>query len=218
MGARNPPAQPTPPRRRLTSKQKSLISEINELSSLLSLNPVELIEEAETGHELTARLALAKDHIVRSGILMEYTLIDEFLNMALTHSLYPGSEDGSYPRLWRRKSFQNFNYYVLERLSLLAKLDFVAATWKVPKPVVSYIQTVNSIRNGLAHSFFPENLRGKRTSYKGKSIYTLDGFKALREDSAQVHEFFFAKILKLDWGKLSEVDSPPKDLRPGTDP
>jgi hypothetical protein len=47
----------------------------------------------------------------------------------------------------------------LEGLSRLKKLAFVKSISKVPKSVARDIQEINALRNGLAHAFFPENLR-----------------------------------------------------------
>jgi hypothetical protein len=98
-------------------------------------------------------------------------------------------------KLWKTKRFQNFNYYVLENLYVLKKLDLVrAVVKKFPKDVSEAIHRINDLRNALAHSFFPENLRRSRTDYRGKDIYSLEGFKVFLEDRDKIDAYFMKKV------------------------
>jgi hypothetical protein len=65
----------------------------------------------------------------------------------------------SFLKLWKTKRFKVFNYHVLETLTLNEKLAFFGAIWPVPKAIAHDIRELNALRNGLAHSFFPENRR-----------------------------------------------------------
>jgi hypothetical protein len=56
---------------------------------------------------------------------------------------------------------------------------------------VTYIDKVNDLRNAVAHAFLPENLRGKRTTYKNLDVFTIAGFRALRTDREPVLEILF---------------------------
>jgi hypothetical protein len=91
-------------------------------------------------------------------------------------------------KAWRTKKFQRFNYFVLERLYLQQKLALVKDLRPLPKYAVTYIDKLNDMRNAVAHAFFPENLRGDRTLYKGKDIFTIEGFRGFREDRGPVVE------------------------------
>ena len=92
--------------------------------------------------------------------------------------------------LWRTKHFQLFNHHVLEELSLMQKLRHVKAIKKFPRNVSATIERLNSLRNGLAHAFFPENLRKSSPKWKGKNIFSLDGVQALQSDIDMVMNFF----------------------------
>jgi hypothetical protein len=72
----------------------------------------------------------------------------------------------------------------------MAKLRFIRGISKVPKPVVADIERLNALRNGLAHSFFPENLRKSRPEWKGRKIFTLEGLQVFLDDMAKIDEFF----------------------------
>jgi hypothetical protein len=50
----------------------------------------------------------------------------------------------------------------------MAKLRFVKSLSKVPKAVASDIERLNALRNGLAHAFFPENLKKSKPEWNGK--------------------------------------------------
>ncbi len=94
--------------------------------------------------------------------------------------------------MWKTQKFRTFNYHVLEELSLLKKLTFVKSILKTPKSVVNNIQRINALRNGLAHAFFPENLKALKPVYKGKSIFTLEGIKLFKDDMSEINDFFVA--------------------------
>jgi len=96
--------------------------------------------------------------------------------------------------LWKTKRFKVFNYHVLEMLTLHKKLSFFGAIWPVPKSVARDVRELNALRNGLAHSFFPENRRTAKPIYKGTDIFTLNGLKRFREEMRQVNDWFTTKV------------------------
>jgi len=93
-------------------------------------------------------------------------------------------------KLWKTQKFKNFNYYVVESLSLMEKLRFVKSTIKVPKGLAADIDRLNTLRNGIAHAFYPENLRSAKPTWKGKDIFSLAGIEAFVADMAQLTAFF----------------------------
>ena len=175
-----------PQKETLTKKQKTLIKEIEEINSLLSLDYQNILEYDKDGR--TTYLEVAKQKIIRGQIITWYTLVDEFLNMELCHYFFGKKRNFIY--LWRTKKFQNFNYYVLEELYLLQKLRFVKTIKKIPKGISSDIEKLNFLRNGLAHSFFPDNLKKAKPIYKGKHVFTLEGLKLLKQDFDEIFNYF----------------------------
>jgi len=173
-------------KRTLTKKQKILIKEIEEINSLLSLDYQNILEYDKSSR--TTYLEVAKQKIIRGQIITWYTLVDEFLNMELCHYFFGKKKNFIY--LWRTKKFQNFNYYVLEELYLLQKLRFVKTIKKIPKSIFGDIEKLNFLRNGLAHSFFPDNLKKSKPIYKGKHVFTLEGLKLLQQDFDDIFDFF----------------------------
>ncbi len=170
----------------LTRLQRSLLVELAEIAELARLDYANILDY--DSEERTPRLRLMKNQIVRSQIIADYTFVDEMLGSAICHYFF-GKKMG-FIKLWRTKKFRTFNYYVLEVLSLTEKLRFVKAITKVPKPVAADIEALNALRNGLAHAFFPENLRSAKPIYKGKDIFSRDGLKRFIEDMSRVSNFF----------------------------
>jgi hypothetical protein len=166
------------------------LEELRELASLVALNYSD-IGDYDPKVRTTA-LQVMKRQMVISEVIVRYTLVDEFLSTALCHYFFGKKRS---QRLWKTKKFRNFNYYVVEILSLNEKFRFFKEVAKVPKGVAENVERLVALRNGLAHAYFPENLRtAKRLSpmrsgvwsYKGKDIFTLDGMKAFVEDAASV--------------------------------
>jgi len=170
----------------LTKKQKALLAEVESVSDLLGLDwrKVKDVErEARTTH-----LERIKRHLIIGEVVMQYTLIDEYLNEQLCHYIFGRKK--SFPKLWKRKKFQNFNYHVLEGLFLLEKLRYVKSFRKIPKTIAKDIDQINVLRNGLAHAFFPENLKRSKPIYKGKSIFSVEGIEQFVKDMSEISDFF----------------------------
>ena len=136
-------------------------------------------------------LEVMKNKFVRGQIIIWYTLIDEFLNAEICH--YYFGKKRSFPQLWRLKRFQLFNHFILEELYPLQKLRLVKAFRSVPKSISQIIEGLNALRNGLAHAFFPENLRKVKPTWKGKNIFSLQGAELFMADMEKVTDFFHSQ-------------------------
>jgi hypothetical protein len=185
---------------KLTQKQKKLIKELDLISTLLGLNykDIQKLEDVDTR---TPYLESVENQIIRSEVIMDYTFLDECMSQIICDYFF-GSKKGNI-RLWKTKKFQRFNYYVIEKLYLLNKLDIVKELIKLPSDIIEFIYKINDLRNGLAHSFFPENLRRNKPIYKGKSIFSFQGFEIFVQDYEKVNDFFFQKAFKVNLSKYS---------------
>jgi hypothetical protein len=170
----------------LTTHQGRLVRELRELYDLLSLDfyDIKLYRKGQR----TTRLELMKRAIVRAEVVTAYTLVDEYLASELSVHFF-GTEKG-FPALWKTKRFRLFNYHFLEELSLLPKLRYVKALRKIPRGIAADIEKLNALRNGIAHAFFPENLKRSRPVWDGKSVFSLEGLKAFVADMGTVKAFF----------------------------
>lgn len=159
----------------------------------------------------TPRLELAKDQIIRSAVILKYVLMDEYLSAVICWHYF--GKKRSFPRLWRTKRFKSFNYFILERLYLLQKLDLVKSIHTIPKYVSADLAALNDLRNGIAHSFFPQN-RKRKPEWKAKSIFTDGGFERFLEDMQELSDFFVYRF----WvGSPEDISARPKVSTQGTE-
>src|SRR5438105_7897954 len=155
---------------RVTAKQRQLIRDIRAVQRMFMLEPDGILTDHER-ESWTPRLELALRQLVGSQIVADYTLIDEYLNNIIA-KLFFGPER-SFVALWRTKRFRLFHHYVLDELSLVKKLSFARAIAPMPATVRRNIERLNALRNAIAHSFFPENLRHGGPFWKGQNIFSL---------------------------------------------
>jgi hypothetical protein len=170
----------------LTKKQKSLVRELDEVFHLVMLDYWNISRFRKRLR--TDVLEVAKRFVVRGEVVSQYTLIDEHLSNVLCNHYFGWGR--SHIKLWKGKKFRNFNQFVLQEMPLRKKLEFVRAVSNIPNQIANQIERVNNLRNGMAHAFFPENLRKRRDTYKGVSIFTANGLKMFLDDTAQVHKYF----------------------------
>ena len=170
----------------LTKKQKRLVTELQQLYDLLALDFYDIKTYPEK--QRTVRLELMKRAAVRQEIITAYTLIDEYLASELCVHFFGTKEP--FPRLWKTKRFQLFNAHFLEEMSLMPKFRYVKALKKIPKVIAADIDRLNALRNAVAHSFFPENVKKSRAEWKGKSIFASEGIERFSQDMIVVTGFF----------------------------
>jgi hypothetical protein len=171
---------------RPTRKQQDLVAQIRGLVTLFGLDVQDLTQADPKWR--TTFLEIARDKLIRGQVVVWYTWVDECLNVELCHYFFGRRRD--FIQLWKTRRFQNFNYLILEALSLLEKLAFVRAIRKIPKRIVGDIERLNAVRNGLAHALFPQNLRRNRPVYKGKDVFSLEGALQLHADVDAIRSFF----------------------------
>jgi hypothetical protein len=175
---------------KLMTTQRNLIKELDEIVELFGLN-YRKISEIEKEARIPY-IRLAKDQYIRSQVVMTYVVIDEFLGCAICNYFF-GKKKG-FMKLWRTKKFRNFNFYILEKLSLLNKLELAKIILMMPREIENAVRRVNDLRNGLAHSFFPENLRRNKPVYRNESIYSIKGLRLFEEDREKINSFFAKKL------------------------
>ncbi|MGA9451343.1 MAG: hypothetical protein WBW41_08370 [Verrucomicrobiia bacterium] len=170
----------------LTKEQRALVRELEDICAEFNFDYHNI--SAYDPEARTVYLEAARDKIVRGQVIIWYTLVDEFLSCEMCR--YYFGHKRSFPQLWRTKQFRVFNYHVIEELHLMQKLRHVRAFHPVPRDIVADIERLNALRNGLAHAFFPENLRKTQPKWKGQNIFSLAGLKALQADFEKMAEFF----------------------------
>lgn len=194
---------------RLTRNQQKLVRDLERVLELLRLDYRNILDydyDSRTPH-----IQRMRDHVVRGEVVTQYTLMDEYLNGALCDYFFGRKRNAM--QLWRTKKFRNFNYYVLEKLSLMEKFQLLRAVRRVPKFVVADIERLNNLRNGIAHAFFPENLRSAKPLWKGKSIHAVDGLEGFIHDMANLSEWFVVEVLCLRRSRRQPSTADPNSRR-----
>src|SRR5262245_33859741 len=132
----------------LTRAQKQKIEEIKTIAELTGVDFWNI--DRETDSEVrNILLDLYRDRFVRAGIVSNYVLIDELLTDIMCQHFFDPRRSSI--ELWRTVRFRNFNYYIVEELSLLRKLALVKAIRRIPRPVEETIRFLNLLRNAIAH-------------------------------------------------------------------
>jgi len=171
----------------LTRTEKNLRSEVEEIAATINMD-VWNIQDYEPSERLIY-LRLMKDKLIRSEVINKYTLIDEHLSSIICNFYFRRKVADNvvhYQRLWHTKRFRVFVHHMMDEIYLLKKMEIVHALKPLPKGVRSAIHRINEVRNALAHSFFPENLRrymqDKKVTYSGVHLFSVDGLSTFLAD------------------------------------
>lgn len=186
--------------KRLTKKQKALLKDLREIAQIIGQDYYNILSYETDAR--TATLELMRDQMIRGEIIMSYTVIDEFLNFAIRTYFF--GRKRSFKTLEKNKRFQIFNQYIIEELYLLPKLRLVKTIRKMPKSIIRNIEALNTLRNSVAHSFFPEDLRKAKPLWKGKNIFSLEGIKVFRDDMDTLSSYFLGDLRQNSQPKPSD--------------
>ena len=149
--------------RRLTHTQKLLINELDQIMFEAGIDYWNILDhDPQYDAVRTIVLQAIRRDIVRGIVISQYTLLDEQLGSKVSRYMF---DNEKFMKLWRTKKFERFNYFILEKMTLMEKLAFAKEVYAIPKGVAADIESINAIRNALAHAFFPENLRAYRTKH-----------------------------------------------------
>jgi hypothetical protein len=163
----------------LTKYQRQLVTELQQIYELFSLDFYDIGSYGKGVR--TVHLELMRRAVARVAVVTAYTKVDEFLGCELAVHFFGKERD--FPSLWKTKKFKLFNYHLLEEFSLMPKLRYVKALRQIPRGISADIERLNALRNGMAHAFFPENLKRSRPEWKGASIFSLAGLVSFKQDS-----------------------------------
>jgi hypothetical protein len=172
---------------RPTKKQQCLLDEVKDLAKLCVLDYENILDYPP--EDRTTQLELMVRRLVVGKVVWEYTYVDELLGSVICQFFFGTKKN--FPALWKTEKFRTFNHYILEILSLTEKLRLVKNIQQIPKPIAANIETLNALRNGLAHAYFPENLRSYKPIYKGLNIYSREGLERFIDDMRKTTRYFW---------------------------
>jgi|ERR1700730_6689211 hypothetical protein len=115
----------------LTKQQQCLRAEIEEIASAIGMDHWNI-----ESYDLEARtpiLEKMKNQLVRSEVVIKYTLIDEFLTDIICNFYFrKPARKKTYRDLWKTKRFSIFVQYLMDETYLAKKLAIVHAIKGVP--------------------------------------------------------------------------------------
>ena len=185
----------------LTRKQRRLRSEIEEIASAVDMDHWNI--EQYDPEQRDVFLELMKDKLVRSEVILKYTLLDEFLaDITCNYYFHRPKKNETYRTLWKTKRFKIFVHYLMDETYLMKKLAIVHAIGAVPRDVSSAIARINDVRNALAHSLFPQNRRRymahKKVMYNGVHLFTPEGVEKFGEDFDLAHKYLMKRAFGVE--------------------
>ena len=100
-----------------------------------------------------------------------------------------------FPRRWKNKKMLTFMHFVMEELFILRKLALVKEIRPFDNKMAQSIQSLNALRNSMAHSFVPEMKRDyrktRKVTWKGQDIYTTQGIQQFDTDMRNLLDYLF---------------------------
>jgi hypothetical protein len=171
----------------LTRKQRQLRKEIEKIASVISMDHWNIEGYEGPSEYRTEVLKGMKDQLIRSEVVMRYTLLDEFLTDIICDYYFRRKKGQvSYRTLWKTKPLKIFVHHLMDETYLLKKMAIVHAIKAIPSDVSSAIARINDVRNALTHSFFPEHRRrymaDQKVMYKGVHLFSVEGVERFGED------------------------------------
>jgi hypothetical protein len=176
----------------LTRSQKRKLAELKEFESLCRLDFRNIAEYGPGAR--TPILDNMRKQFVTSQIVFWYTYADELLNWLLRDHFLGR---GKYRRRLRRRKLNRTFDLTLEELYLMQKLRLARQIWpRMPKRVRKTVENLNSIRNAVAHTFFPESSSKSKPIFHGKSVFTLEGINELQQDVQSMQDALIRHLVR----------------------
>jgi hypothetical protein len=178
----------------MTTRREQLIDELNRFRDVGFPIPAE-------GHPYEFDLLdEAKDAVVRGRVPLDCSLIEEMSGIVLMH--YWLATDRAF---MRRRFFGRIKKYrslfdALGRLPARQKVTIVRGEIRVPKSVASNVDRIFALRDLLAHVRTVDE-KNPGYTYKGRNIFSLEGFELYRRDSSATVDWFVRRaLLMIDAG------------------
>jgi hypothetical protein len=175
----------------LTRAQRRIVGEIEELLRLGSYD-WRVVEELYEPDARLGQLKRIKLDFIRMKVIGDYVFADELLSVIIVAYFFPLKD---FPMRWKNKKMLTFMHFIMEELFMLRKLALVREIRRFDKRMVEMLQSLNALRNAMAHSFFPEMKRDyrktRKVTWKGQSIYTTQGMQQFDTDMRNLLDYLF---------------------------
>jgi hypothetical protein len=175
----------------LTKAQRRVVGEIE---SVLRTGGYDwrTVEDTYEPDARLPQLERIKLDFIRMKVIGDYVFADELLTVIIVAYFFPVRD---FPKRWKNRKMVTFMHFVMEELFLLRKLALVKEIRAFDSGVAQSLHSLNALRNAMSHSFLPERKRDYRktgkVTWKGKDIYTIDGFAVFDRDMYELHDYLF---------------------------
>jgi hypothetical protein len=174
--------------RNLSRQEKKILNEIEQIKNIMYGYDRELNSNDREWRDIRpVRLQIERDNLIRAHVIHQHLWIDEFLNSMISDYFLRLKSRR------RSKRYRIFDNFVRDRLDFSEKVNLVKQIEKIPKGILGRIWEVDTLRNGIAHYYFPE-IRPKKVGYKGKNIFDVNVFKQFVEDMREVSKFIIDEL------------------------
>ena len=185
----------------LTRAQRRRQIEVDQIAMAIGVDHWN-IEDLEDEARIPV-LEVMKNQLIRGEIVMQYTLIDEHLTIAICDYFFRRrNPKRTYRQLWRTKRFRIFNHHIMDETNLLPKMRIVHEIAPIPGHITERIRRIDVLRNEVAHSFFPENRKAhmpkKARLYRGSDIFTKEGVDKFIEDCSAVSGYLIHRLYGIE--------------------
>jgi hypothetical protein len=165
----------------------NLADEAVAIAQLVGVNVDEIKDKSDV------RLVLAAE------VAAQYALIDEILAEIIVRYFFDIEPDLlHFEKAWKTEKFKIFVHHILDEMLMLKKLSIVRAIGPVPNEVSKIIDRINAVRNGIAHSFSPENRKENRATGKvldaGADIRSLDELRQFKDDADTAYRYLYDRL------------------------
>src|SRR5262249_19278490 len=175
----------------LTRAQQRIVGEIEELLRIggYDWRVVEELYEPDARLEQLKRIKL---DFIRMKVIGDYVFADELLSVIIVAYFFPVKD---FPMRWKNKKMLTFMHFIMEELFMLRKLALVREIRGFDKGMAEMLQSLNALRNAMAHSFVPEMKRDyrkiRKVIWKGQDIYTTQGMAQFDTDMRNLVDYLF---------------------------
>jgi hypothetical protein len=175
----------------LTKAQRRIIGEIEEVLRIGGYD-WRVVEELYQPATRLGQLQRIKLDFIRMKVIGDYVFADELLTVVIVAHFFPARQ---FPRRWKHKKVRTFMHFIMEELFMLRKLALVKEIRDFNQGMAKMLQSLNALRNAMAHSFMPDMKRDyreiKKVTWKGKDIYTTQGIEQFDTDMRILLDYLF---------------------------
>ena len=174
----------------MLAKIKKQQAELERIHKLAGLKKIKVWRKDKRTRVLSD-LEGQKRRLITMIVLDSYLQIDNKMGILITNFFFNHCQkiDKVVQKITSSSEFKVFQSSILNEMPFMRKISTLKKIIDVPKYITADINRINDLRNAIAHSLIPETLENDRTSYKRKSIFSIEGVETLDKDTEKIMSF-----------------------------